>query len=131
MDNTKKIFLAVVSLLLFTTGIASGAAYYFYRQYSQEKQLSGSGRADDELKKLVSRVSQLITLPENEEPTIATVSDPDKLKDQVFFAKAKKGDKVLIYSQTGKAILYDPVGHKILEVAPINLGNTAGSFTAP
>ena len=33
----------------------------------------------------------------------------------------KNGDKVLIYSQAGKAYLYDPVINKLLEVAPINL----------
>ena len=51
---------------------------------------------------------------------MATVSDPEKLKDQPFFAKAQKGDKVLIYSNSQKAILYSPTEDKIVEVAPIN-----------
>ena len=55
---------------------------------------------------------------------MATVSDLEKLKDQPFFAKAKIGDKVLIYTDAKKAILYDPVNDKIVEVAPINIGNS-------
>ena len=71
---------------------------------------------------IVSRAGKLIILPEGEVPTIATVSDPEKLKDQPFFAKAKVGDKVLLYQNARKAYLYDPVNNKILEVAPISLG---------
>ena len=72
---------------------------------------------------VVSRVGQLMVLPENETPTVATVTDPDKLKDQPFFANTKIGDKVLIYPNAKKAILYDPAQGKILEVAPLNIGN--------
>ncbi|KKT87549.1 MAG: hypothetical protein UW89_C0024G0001, partial [Parcubacteria group bacterium GW2011_GWB1_45_10] len=32
------------------------------------------------------------------------------------------GDKVLIFSTSQKAILYDPVNDIIVEVAPINIG---------
>ena len=74
---------------------------------------------------IVTRVGELIVLPEGENPTIATVSDPERLRDQPFFAKAKVGDQVLIYTNAHKAILYDPKQHKILEVAPLNIGDTA------
>lgn len=72
-----------------------------------------------EISTLIERVGKLIVLPQGEEPTVATVSDPDKLKDQVFFANAKVGDKVLIYTKARKAYLYDPEGDILLEVAPI------------
>lgn len=72
-----------------------------------------------EISTLIERVGKLIVLPTGEEPTVATVSDPDKLKDQVFFANAKVGDKVLIYTKARKAYLYDPEGDILLEVAPI------------
>ena len=64
----------------------------------------------------------MIVLPEDEIPTVATVSDPEKLKEQPFFSDAKKGDKVLIYANAKKAILYDPMANKIVTVAPINIG---------
>ncbi len=72
-----------------------------------------------EINTLIERVGELIVLPTGEEPTVATVSDPEKLKDQVFFANAKVGDKVLIYTKARKAYLYDPEGDILLEVAPI------------
>ena len=75
----------------------------------------------------MERVSRLIILPTDEEPTIATVADPDRLQDQPFFDNAKTGDKLLIYTNARKAILYDPVSDKIVEVAPINIGDVAGA----
>jgi len=64
-------------------------------------------------------VGRIIVLPNDEEPTVATVTDPEKLRDQVFFANAKAGDKVLIYTKARKAYLYDPIAGKLVEVAPI------------
>jgi len=46
-----------------------------------------------------------------------------KLSEQEFFKQAQVGHKVIIYAKAGKAILYDPVANKIVEVAPINLEN--------
>lgn len=107
----------LVTLLVATTG----SAYYFYGEYTSLKKEPNKA-AEEEVKKLVTTVGKLIILPTGETPTIATVSDPEKLQDQLFFAKAKVGDKVLIYTNTKKAILYDPVEKKIVEVAPINIG---------
>jgi len=76
-------------------------------------------------------VGKLMVLPEGETPTIATVSDPDKLKDQAFFAHAKTGDKVLIYAKAKKAILYSPTDNRIVEVAAIDLGGTPAAAPKP
>lgn len=73
----------------------------------------------EENKQLIAEVGKLIVLPADEEPTIATVSDLDKLKDQPFFAKAQLGDKVLIYTNAKKAILFRPLDEKIIELAPL------------
>lgn len=109
---------------------AAGAAYYFYSQLNQVKQ-DPQKAAQEETKELVTKVSKLIVLPEGEEPTVATVTDPDKLKDQPFFANAKVGDKVLIYSNARKAILYDPISNRIVEVAPITIGAAAQQAPSP
>lgn len=81
--------------------------------------------AEKEAKELVARVSELIVLPDDEEPVIATVADPSQLQGTPFFANAKVGDRVLIYNNARKAILYDPDAHRILEVAPLNLESPA------
>lgn len=100
---------------------AIGAAGYFYYQNIQLKK-DPQILAQQEAQNLVTQVSRLIVLPDGETPTIATVSDPEKLKDQPFFKNAQVGDKVLIYTNAKKAILYNPSTDKIVEVAPINIG---------
>lgn len=77
-----------------------------------------------EVAAVVAKVGRLIELPQGETPTIATVSDLQKLQDEPFFANAKQGDIVLIYTNAREAYLYDPVQDKLVEVAPITTGQT-------
>jgi hypothetical protein len=74
-----------------------------------------------EVSRLVSDVGKLMILPTNEVPTIASVADVELLRNQPFFHLAENGDKVLIYNQAKKAILYRQKIHKIIEVAPVNV----------
>lgn len=116
LPKIKKTWIVLVILLL----LALLPSYYFYNQYQKTQEALGQN-AEAETAKLVATVGKLIELPVNETPTIATVSDKSKLSGQQFFANAQNGDKVLIYSQAKKAILYRPSTNKIIEVAPINL----------
>lgn len=108
-----------------------GTSGYLFKKYSDSQkrvdqlQQDPQAVARQEIRDLVAKVSQLVVLPEGEDPTVATVSDPDKLKDQAFFASAKKGDKILIYTNAKKAFLYNPETNKILNIAPINIGEAA------
>ena len=123
--------LKIVPILLgVALAVMTATAIYFYWQNTELKK-NPQSIAQEEVKAIVARVSRLIVLPEGEIPTIATVTDTNLLKDQPFFAKAKTGDKVLIYTNAKKAILYDPVADKIVEVAPLNIGNTQGSASNP
>ena len=108
------------------------ATFSLYREVQTLK--NPQAQSDAEVAALVAKVSQLIVLPTDEKPTVATVTDPEKLKDQPFFANAKNGDKVLIYTTAKKAILYDPNLNRIVEVAPLSLGAnapTTGATTPP
>ena len=101
--------------------IAIALAGYFYNQVRILKQ-NPQAIVQQEVRDLVVQVGRLIVLPTGETPTVATVSDPVALKDQLFFAQAVKGDKVLIYTTAKKAVLYSPTLNKIVEVAPLNIG---------
>ncbi|MEK9176360.1 MAG: LytR C-terminal domain-containing protein [Patescibacteria group bacterium] len=109
----------LIPIFLVTVLIVAGAGFYLYKQISVNKN-KPSPAAASEIKDLTQKVGKLIDLPMSETPTVATVSDITKLKDQPFFAKAQNGDKVLIYQKAKKAILYRPGENKIIEVAVYN-----------
>lgn len=79
-----------------------------------------------EVKVVTEEVGKLISLPEGEAPTITTVTDLDRVKDQPFFVKAEYGDKVLIYTQAKKAILYRPSNNKVVDVGAVNIAQQEG-----
>ena len=81
-----------VHILLVLLVAALGSSGYFYNQLRELKK-SPDAVAQAELSETIARVSRLIKLPEGETPVLATVSDPEKLKDQPFFANAKSGDR--------------------------------------
>lgn len=110
------------SMGLLVIAVASlGAAYYFYGQAKTLKE-NPQKIAQSEVAAVITQVGSLIVLPEGESPTVATVSDAERLRGQPFFANAKNGDRVLIYTTARKAILYNPEQNKIVEVAPLNIG---------
>lgn len=113
-----------VVIIVVVLAIAAIPSYYFYTRYQKTQALlqNPSASVDAQSKEVAAAVEKLMELPTNETPTVATVSDITKLSDQPFFAKAQNGDKVLIYSNAKKAILYRPSINKIIEVAPVNLG---------
>ncbi len=124
MKNTllKKYILFILIILVIGLGVA---AVYFYKQ---SKLLDTSVQESmAEAQSLSKKVGRIVLLPEGETPTIATVSDPEALRDQAFFADSKVGYKVLIYSNAKKAILFDPVANKIINIAPLNTKNNAES----
>jgi len=108
-----RIFISIIAI------VAIGFAFYFYIQLRTLKQ-NPQVVAQNETEMLVGKVGRLMVLPEGETPTIATVSDPAALKDQPFFALAQRGDKVLVYTSSKRAILYSVSLDKILNVAPLN-----------
>lgn len=134
-----KILKTIIPVLAIVAVIGLSAAGYFYNQYQKAQKEIQTIKTDphtvqksalEEVKKLVMDVTKLIELPIGEDPTVATVTDVGKLKDQIFFQKAKNGDKVLIYTKAKKAILYDPIAKKIIDVAPVNIGSSSAQTTA-
>jgi hypothetical protein len=111
------------------------AGYYFYAYNSTRLDLDKLKKnpqvmSQQETSALVAKVGKLVALP-NEQPTIATVNDISKLKDQPFFAQAENGDKILIYANAKKAYLYSVKQNKVLDVAPVNIGPFQGVSSTP
>lgn len=112
-------------LFLIILVVALGIGGIFYFRYQKEAQkgagslLAPGANTLKETADIIDRVGKLTELP-NETPTVATISDVSKLASQPFFAKAQNGDKVLIYTNAKRAILYRPSTNKIIEIGPVN-----------
>jgi hypothetical protein len=113
----------LVFILLFLVIALGAAAGYFYTHSISYKDRAEKAVDQEEAKELALKVSKLMLLPMDEIPVVATVTDPDALKGQAFFLDAKKGYKVLIYTKAKRAVLYDEKSNKIINVAPLNLGD--------
>ena len=111
--NQPKVIIAVLGVLLV---LALGGLGYLYYHYvaGGDKQV----KTEEELIK--EAVGSRILLPE-ENPSIATVTDKTKLADQPFFKKAENGDKILIFTNSGRAILYRPKIKKVIDTTTISL----------
>lgn len=118
IKEPKKYLVAVAVVLLAISVIGN---VFLFMQLKESRQ-NPDRQAQAAIERLVAEVSQYMVLPKDEVPTVATVTDPAKLKEQTFFNNATVGDKVIIYTNAKKAILYSPTAHKIIEVAPINIG---------
>lgn len=81
--------------------------------------------AKAEVQRYVDEVGKLYALPQDEEPSVATVSDITKLKDQPFFAKAQNGDVTLIYTNAKLAVLYRPGSKQIINVSAVTIDQNA------
>ncbi len=122
--DKKLIVLAVVAVVVLAL-VAAGAYGYKYVQDQNAKieRLSDPQQAaKDEATRVKDLVGKLADVPTDESPTVATVNDATKLQSQAFFKNAQNGDKVLIFTKAKKAYLYRPSTNKLIEVAPINIG---------
>jgi hypothetical protein len=120
------ILVAIIALIV----IIAGLGMYFYNS-SRQAANNPNALAKQELAGVTAAVGKLMVLPTNETPSLATVTDKNTLdKTQSFFASAENGDKLLIYAQAMKAILYRPSTNKIIEVAPIDLSAAAAQTAA-
>lgn len=122
MGHMKKISLKqlLILLLVILVILGSGGSYYFYQKYNAIK-TNPNLEAQKETEALVLTISKLMELPDGETPTVATVLDKDKLKDQLFFKTTENGDILLAYTAAMKAILYRPSTNKIINVGPISI----------
>ncbi|HOZ81230.1 MAG TPA: LytR C-terminal domain-containing protein [Candidatus Woesebacteria bacterium] len=107
-----KIVGRIIFFLILTAALVM--AGYFYWQYQQ---VSGN-KEEKEIKRLVTEIGKIMMLPE-EQPTLATVTDKEKLVSQRFFMNCQNGDKLLIFPLASKAILYRPSKKIIVEVASV------------
>lgn len=115
----KSVIIAFVVLFILTIG-SSAAGIYYYSQYKILERRLADPTA--QVSEILKKVGKLIELPTGEEPTVATVNDAEKIRNQPFFSKAQNGYAVILYTNSRMAILFDEKNNKIINVGTINVG---------
>jgi len=112
--------------------IVLASAYGAYRVIVTSPETFGLIKGPSIIKKeekaLVNEISKTLTLPSDEDPTVATVTEPEKLNDQSFFRDAQKDDRVIIYQKSKKVILYRPSEKRVIEVGVVNIREQGGNI---
>ena len=120
-DKEPFVFTLGQAFLLILLSVSLGVSYFFYERYNSAID------KESEARKLSKSVEQIAVVPPESTPTIATVTDPKALEDQTFFVNAQTGDKVLIYIEAKRAVLYRPSTNKIVEIGPFALPENLGA----
>lgn len=130
VENKIIIIVCIVLIGLSIFGVKSYTALHETKKELEDIKNDPNAKAKKESEDLVALVGKLVMLPNNEVPTIATVTDPKELADQPFFKNSLTGDKVLIFQESSRAILYRPSENKVIEIAPLTVG-TEDSIVPP
>lgn len=79
-----------------------------------------TGEDLDDMITIRSRIEKHMVLPEGEEPAMATIADKNKVNTP-FLKSAENGDKMLVYQNAKKVILYRPSIDRIIDVGPVSI----------
>ncbi len=121
------VWLAILVVIVWTAAFFELGRYTVYRA---NPNLQGQEQATA----ILHKVGQLIQLPSNETPTMATISNAASARQgQPFLANAENGDVLLVYANAGEALLYRPSSNKLIAVGPVDNGtpSTAADQPAP
>lgn len=129
-NNVSSIFSSVVFrskkfskwLLIWAIGVAivSGIFTIGYRYHEyQELKNNPEYAAAKELNTILNHLAKFMILPADEIPTLATITDSEKARQQTFLKNTENGDKLIIFAKNRKAILYRPNSRKIIEFGPL------------
>lgn len=124
-------FLKSQSKLLIIIILVSLASWLFYNYREVKKEVvrlstpeGQQALLDQQTEDTIERIKKHMVLPEDEGPTVVTITDIDLLAEQQpFFGGAQNGDKVLVYVGARKAIIYSPERDIVVNVGTIVAGN--------
>jgi hypothetical protein len=124
-SDRRILWVLVLVLVVAVAALTYGYIHTKNQLESASSQTQNTGGTEAE--QIINQVSKSVQLPAGQTPTIATVQDAGKLKDQVFFKDAQNGDKVLYYSKSGQAVLYRPASQKVILFAYVNLSESSSN----
>lgn len=124
MRNPKRPLLIVITFFVAIIAIIAGV--FIYSRSSKTVPTP----PPTETEGIVSKVGKHVVLPD-ENPTLGTITDLDKIKGQNFFIHAKLDDRVLIFPQAQRAVLYRPDTDRVIEIASVTINIASPSATPP
>mgnify|MGYP000905387328 CR=1 FL=1 len=102
----------VLTGLLLTSSLLYGSYVYVGKTFANEVVISQS--------EIISRVSKLTTLPDEEPSEIVRVQDKETLRKQNdFYKDIEEGDYILMYKDM--AVIYDLRGNRIVAIKRTNV----------
>ena len=115
-----------VVVILALMGFAGWSFFKYQKAQETVDKLSNPEAQQEAIAKeredILAKVGKLMILPEDEEPTVASVDDAEVLSQyQPFFRNASNGDKVILYVKSGKSIIYSPEKNIIVNVGTISV----------
>lgn len=114
MKNTLFLRYFIIICLVFLGGIG----YLIYSKIAKQNEFKTTNnpqKAKEVSQTLKEIVGKIYVLPE-EDPKIATVVDTSVLPKDPFYKSAQNGDKILIFPNAQKIILYRPSINKVVDV---------------
>ncbi len=118
---------SLVAVLLAVILAGGGGTYYFYNQYQRtqaelaDAKAAATTQQAPDVKAVVDKVGQLMELPADEQPTVASIKDQEKLKDHPFLSKGQNDDQLLIYTNAKMVVMYRPSTNKIVAVGTVTI----------
>lgn len=123
----------LLPILLVIALVAFGLSFWGYWQSKQKLSVLTNPQQASELNaeqtaQLLEKLSKLAVLPSDPNPVVATINDVEVLASkQSFYKDAHNGDKLVVYAQNRKAIIFDEKNNKIVNIGPIFYTDSEGN----
>lgn len=121
----------IIGIVVF--GIIGGGGYFGFKWWQAYKNSPEVlvKKADEEKVKILASLGKLMVMPEGD-PVLFKVNDQEVMrKQQAFFKDTKNDDILLVFQQSGKAILYRPSTNVIVNVGPVNFDQDQKNTQVP
>jgi hypothetical protein len=119
---------AMISAAVFGIVVIAGGAFGYYEYLVSQ---SPAVIYVKKLKSITDTVGKQISLPTDEQPVVATVTDTKVLPKEAFFQNAQIGDKILMYKKDKKAILYRPGTGQVITIAVLDFKDVITPTPSP
>ena len=108
--TSMKVAIILGALLIIT----SAGTFLLYQKYRQVL----ANNPKREAQSIIDQVAKIVELP-GEQPEVATVKDAAKLSNAVLAKKTENGDKLLIYGESKRIVIYRPSTQRVVDILTV------------